>query len=164
MSESSSPGSVWRADWPQRLADQLRARGHASVGSFVSTEPTKSLVLLAAELGDFAAVQLEWAYLDEARQRGDMERCARDLLVRQLHEKLPLGWSASPLNESVMRRVRAVSGWSSSISSRCAEYLPLVRSLGRTMMEASPFPDAWLPADPDDPVLVEFFRRHWVEP
>jgi hypothetical protein len=160
-------GFAWRGDWQQRLKELLLARGFASVEAYAATSPTKSFIELAEDLGpgDVAAVQLEWTYLDDAKRAGTVERCARDLLVRQLHAKLPDGWTtARDSDAAVMPRVRATSAWSSSISSHLPEYKPLVRAIGDTMIRDDPFPIGWLPSSADDPILVEFFKHHWVEP
>ena len=160
-------GFAWRGDWKQRLQALLSSRGFSSAREFAATAPTKSFVELAEDLGpgDVAAVQLEWSALDEAKAAGDTEQIARDLLVRSLHGRLPAGWDTSRVDDAaVMPRVHAISAWSSSISSHLPEYRPLVRAMARTIMESDPFPTGWLPADPDDPLLVEFFQRHWVEP
>jgi hypothetical protein len=160
-------GYAWRGDWKQRLADLLKARGFESVEQYAATRPASSLVDLADDLGpgDVAAVQLEWTYLDDAALRHSVERCARDLLVRVLHTKLPAGWSTSRADEAaIWPRIDAVSAWSSSIGSHLPRYKALVSALGDKMIDDDPFPVGWLPANADDPILVEFFKRHWIEP
>jgi len=160
-------GFAWRGDWKQRLHELLAARGFSSVRSFALSSPTKSFVELAKELGpgDVAAVQLQWSALDEAKAAGEMERMARDLLVRSLHSLLPGGWDTSRIDDAaVMPRVHAISAWSSAISSHFSEYKTLVRSMSQTIMEQDPFPAGWLPVDVNDAILVEFFKRNWVEP
>src|ERR1700759_3255568 len=123
MSSSPFPpqqGFVWRGDWKQRLRTHLSARGFSSVRELATSAPRRSFAELADDLGsgDVAAVQLEWSYLDEAKLGGAVEHCARDFLVRQLCEHLPNGWATSRADEAVvMPRVRAISSWSSSISS-----------------------------------------------
>jgi hypothetical protein len=163
----SQQGFAWRGDWKRRLQTLLSSRGFTSASEFAATRPTKSFVELAEDLGpgDVAAVQLQWSILEEAKTAGNMEPAARGLLVRCLHDLLPAGWDISRVDDAaVMPRVQAISAWSSSISSHVPEYTGLLRAIGRTIMESDPFPTGWLPADANDPLLVEFFQRHWVEP
>src|SRR5690606_13373017 len=109
-------GQAWRDDWALRIAELLRARGHSSVTSFLMAHPRKSLVELASTLGGeaVAAVQLEWAYLDEAKAANAVEACARDLLVRAIHEHFPEGWQP----DDDRRHQLAFSGWSGPLKTR----------------------------------------------
>lgn len=160
-------GFAWRGDWAQRLQSLLSARGFSSVRAFAATAPTKSYVDLAHELGpgDVAAIQLQWAALDEARAAGEMEPLARDLLVRWLHGELPQGWTTSRVERAIVwPRANAISAWASSISAHLPEYNSVVSSLSRIILKENPFPLGWLPTNADDPLLVELFKRHWVEP
>lgn len=166
-SKNSSRASAWQGDWQVRLKARLAARGFSTTEEFISTQPVKSLVTLADELGpdDVAAVQLEWSYLDDAKLRGTIEHCARDLLVRQLHEKLPGGWTTTRIDmAAVWPRVNAMSAWASSISSRLPEYNEVVSAFSRRVQDENAFPVGWLPANADDPVLMDAFRRYWQNP
>jgi hypothetical protein len=154
-------GHAWRGDWQERLTALLRARGFSSAREFAATAPTRSFVELAEDLGpgEVAAIQLQWRALDEAAGAGDVEGAARDLLVRTFHAMLPGGWS-SPTTDR-RRLAGAIAAWSSSVSSHLAEYKPRLVAMSHAMLAEDPFPTGWLPAVADDPVLVEFFRKHW---
>lgn len=172
---------AWAGDWEQRLTERLRERGFSSATDYVATAPTTSLINLGHALGTdpnaplfqgdgFAADQLARRLLDEAKQRGDVERCARDLLVRRLHEKLPEGWRkewgpdvVGDMTTPFARRNSALASWSTVVSLRLPEYDETSLRVALAVRDAS-FPEGWLPADADDPLLVEFFRQHWKHP
>jgi len=137
------------------------------MASFAATNPTASLEALADALGpdDVAAIQVGWLYLDEAKANGTMKHCARDLLVRELHARLPGGWNSRRGNvEVVLPRVHAISAWTASVSSHLPEYDLLVGAIGDRIITEDPFPEGWLPTDVDDSTLVAFFDRNWIEP
>ena len=57
----------------------------------------------------------------------------------------------------------ALARWELSIATRLPKYADLVTRMG-TALCAEPFPVGWLPAAAEDPLLVHFFQREWVEP
>jgi hypothetical protein len=176
----SRPGSptAWQGDWEARLTERLRARGFESAADYVATAPTASLIVLGHALGSdptaplytgdgFAATQLERRLIDDAKRTGTLERCMRDLLVRQLHEHLPEGWHLEwgpdipgDTTTAVWRRAIVFSQWGSEISLRYPEYEPAVDAVWDAM-KASAIADGWLPSSADDPLLVDVFRRSW---
>ena len=169
---------AWHGDWEQRLTERLRERGFASATEYVATAPTASLITMGHALstdptaplfyGDgFAADQLKRRLLDEAKRRGDVERCARDLLVRSLHAKLPEGWRIDwgpdirgDATTPFWRHATALSNWTSSISVHLPECKVTLRRIADALDATKP-PEGWLPVDADDPLLVDIFRRHW---
>jgi hypothetical protein len=157
-------GHAWRGDWQGRLTSLLRDRGYSSAREFAATAPTKSFVDLANDLGpgDVAAIQLQWRALDEAKEANEVELAARDLLVRNFHAMLPTGWSSDAKERR--RLAGAIAAWASSVGSHLTEYKPRLAEMARAMVSEGAFPIGWLPIDADDPILVEFFKHHWVEP
>lgn len=166
--------AAWQGDWHARLTDRLRGRGFTSATDYVADRATVSLLVLADELSeghdDVAAEQIRRRLIAEARQGGNIERCARDLLVRSLHEKLPEGWHADwgvdvpgDRTTPIARRAIALGGWTSSISVHLPEYDDVLMGIALTLRDSSP-PAGWLPSSADDPVLLEIFREHWREP
>lgn len=150
------PGQAWRDDWALRIEQLLRKHGHSSVTAFIQAHPRRSLVELATRVGgeDVAAVQLEWAYLDEARAAGTIEACARDLLVRVLHEHFPDGWQP----DDDQRHQLAFSGWSAPLKTRGGARADTLAMWEALYDSAAP---GWLPMDGADPLLVDIFRRYW---
>jgi hypothetical protein len=156
---------AWEGDWRQRIKERLRERGFETTTAFVDSRPTASLLSLSRQLCqdmDVAAVQLQWVLIDEAEQSGTMERCARSLLVRELHEALPEGWhttwDAAP-GGSGRRLISACSGVYVAIPEPCRDAFDRVEE---ALWNAA-IPEGWLPAGPDDPILLEAFK-HWNEP
>lgn len=160
---------AWEGDYAGRLKARLQARGYASASEFAAAFPRTSLVALAATLGtnDVAAVQLERLLYEEAIERGTVERFARDLLVREIHDNLPEGWRRDwgpdipgDTTTARWRRSTAATGWATAVGSR-PEYDAAADRVMFALRDKAPFPDGWLPADADDPLLVAFFREHW---
>jgi hypothetical protein len=154
---------AWRGDWYERLKERVRARGFETVTAYADAQPTVSLLALAKQLTqerDIAALQIELVLLDEADSAGMVERCARDLLVRNLHEELPEGWHTQWNDDTQYRRAGVFSSWYATLGSR---YEPAVDSIFAAFV-AAPIPEGWLPDGPDDPILVEIFQKHWREP
>lgn len=150
-------GYAWRGDWQQRLAHLLATRGHNSVTSFLAAHPRRNLLDLANnELGggDVAAVQLLWTLLAEAKAAGTDAGadCARDLLVRSIHQHFPTGWN---LDDETAER-HAYGEWASELD-RIADVDTL--ALWETLVERAPA--GWMPQDINDPLLADVFRKHW---
>jgi hypothetical protein len=168
MTQRTRIGSAWRGDFDQRLTASLRERGFSSATEYVAQQPTASLVQLADELhADVAAVQLERRLFDEARATDAVERHLRDLLVRRMHEHLPDGWRidwgpdvVGDVTTAWARRAHTLAHWAHA--GWLEEYQDAIDRIIDAVLDGSaPFPAGWTPANADDPILVEFFRRHW---
>jgi hypothetical protein len=159
--------SAWIGNWYERIKGRARERGFATVTEFAATQPTASLLVLADQLSkgnDVAAAQLEKVLLHEAEEADAMEHCAKNLLVRRLHEKLPEGWPAEWNRDATIRRASAYGAWAAALGER---YQPSYRAIGDTLKAAAVdttlIPSGWLPEGPDDPILVAIFQQHWRE-
>jgi hypothetical protein len=158
---------AWQGNWRERIKERVHEHGFETVTEFADSQPVASLVTLARQLGrnrDVAAAQLEQMLLHEAEERSTVERCARGLLVRQLHEKFPEGWPGTWDDAIIFRRARAYSAWAGALSER---YKHCYRRVGEALRAASRdtsiIPPCWLPAGPDDPILFEIFAMHWQD-
>lgn len=160
---------AWEGDIEQRLTERLRARDFSSATAYAATQPTASLLVLADELGrlDVAAVQLERRLYAEAIATHSVERFARDLFVRLMHEHLPEGWHRDwgpdipgDMSTPRWRGSQVRSGWAASIDA-VADYKATAGHMMRALRDEAPFPEGWIPRDADDPLLVDFFSKHW---
>lgn len=145
-------------DWTELLSRALELRGFDSLTAYADSQPTASLAELAAELvGDIPAVVLEQELITEARAAGKMERCARSLLVRNLHANLPDGWQtrAEASGDEVSDVFFALG------MALPAAYEDAIARVQRAMSTAD-LPSGWLPSGPDDPALVELFASCWI--
>src|SRR5262245_37605027 len=107
---------TWAGDWRQRIAALLQARGYADLRDLFQRMPGATTLALADALGDdVAAVQLEQLYLATSSM-DELERRAKDLLVRQLRANLPEGWHATWSEDSRARRARALGAWAATIT------------------------------------------------
>lgn len=163
---------AWEGDIEQRLTERLRGLGYSSAAAYVATQPTASLLSLAKELGraDVAAIQLERRLYSEARAGNTVERFARDLFVRLMHEHLPDGWRLDwgpdipgDMGTPRWRCALVCSGWASSIDA-VDEYEACASRVMRALRDSPSFPQGWIPPDADDSLLVDFFRKHWAAP
>jgi len=120
------------------------------------------LLVLADELGkdDVAASQLEKILIDEAEDSGTIARCAKSLLVRELHEELPEGWRTEWDEATWFQVSKAYGAWAAALGER---YEQSYRRVWDVFIDTMPIPAGWLPAGPDDPILVEAFK-HWNAP
>jgi hypothetical protein len=159
--------SAWIGNWYERIKRRVRERGFATATEFADTQPTASLLDLADQLGkdDVAAAQLEKVLLHEAEEMGAMELCARSLLARRIHEELPEGWPTEWNRDATMRRASACGAWAAALGNRYeASYYRITDALKAAALDTTVIPPGWLPFGPDDPILVEIFRKHWREP
>jgi hypothetical protein len=154
---------AWRGHWYERIIERIYERGFETAAQFADSQPMASLVTLARQLGknkDVAGAQLEKVLLHEAEVAGTMERCARSLLVRKIHEELPEGWHTDWDEDSRYRRAGAFSSWFAGLGSSSEPAVDRIYGA----LEGAPLPEGWLPAGPDDPILVEIFQKYWDEP
>lgn len=153
-------GYEWRGDWRARLHDLLVARGFQRLTDFVNTRPTATLDTLANELGsgDVAPIQVQWVLAEEAKAADQLERCARDLLCRHLHE-VQGGWPASR-DWDVQEGVRhALIAWEGSLKDE--RYEPILERITTAMLDEEEIAPGWLPSNADDPIIIDLFERFW---
>jgi hypothetical protein len=161
-------GFEWRENWQERLYSLVRERGFGSVTAYADSRPGATLVELADDLGpgNVAPVQVEWRMVAEAEASNTIERCARSLLARGLRQYLPEGWHLEwpdvpgDPTTPLFRKLAAFGDVSGALSDA---YTAATRRLRRAF-DAADIPEGWLPTGPDDPVIVDIFRRHWAEP
>lgn len=155
-------GSAWRGGWSTRLQQLLASRGFETVSAFADTRPGLDLVALARELGpdDVAAIQLQWAMIDEALSAGTLERCARDLLARRV-ASITGGWPGAATGRPYERTwplIKTLSEWQSAF----AKYENAATDqIVEDLISSEDIPAQWRPSGPDDPVLVDAFHRRW---
>lgn len=154
---------AWYGDWHGRILERVRRRGFSTVTQYAGECPGVSLWALARELGpdDVAAVQIRTVLIEEAIRNRTVPRALRDLLVRELRASLPGGWCA-PLDGVARREVAgALASWKAELTIEdrldCFDD-EMTFEAGQRLLEAE-LPDGWLPAGPDDPIIVAFVDR-----
>jgi hypothetical protein len=141
---------IWRGDWAGRVRQRVREKGFPDANAFGEAFPVASFLTLADMLGeDVAAAQLETVMKGDASLALTFDRFARSALVRHLHEYLPDGWGSDD-----MGRASAYAHWGGSLE----DTFDPERDAAWDRLEALPPPPGWLPAGPDDPILLEAFR------
>lgn len=155
-------GFEWRGDWAVRLRDLLAARGFQRLTDYANTRPTSTLSALADDLGvgDVAPLQVQWVLVDEARAAGQLERCARDLLCRRL-SGIGGGWPADRRWDTQKSIRRALLAWQGSLGE--ARYDEVLQRIAVALLDATDIAPGWSPSSPDDPIIVDVFRRFWAE-
>jgi hypothetical protein len=174
-------GQAWSGDWRHRLAERLRVRGFETMTAFAEANERESLNAMGEELStehdvginraDLCAEQLLQVWRDEAQRAGSaaIERFSRRMLVGELHRDVPDGWRSdwsAPDADTERAASRLASVSARWVSNHSNEY----RSAADRVMDAliadgraGRIPSGWLPANADDPLLVEIFRLHWRE-
>jgi|ERR1700755_1503849 len=150
--------------WSTVLTERLTALGFKSVSEFMYIYDQASTVNLVKQLSipEIASMQLERAFMEEARSSGAqaIERCARNLLARDLINTLPQGWPAC-----TDRAQSADARLLYSVFTSLAYSLPIDCETAceavRLAMFVAPIAQGWRPVDGDDPLLVGIFRDHW---
>ena len=141
---------AWQGDWEARILDFVRRAGHPSLWSYLRAHPAVSLVDIAHDIGDAAAVQIERIAVAECVRERAMGALLCDLLARSIHAKLPRGWGSG--DEATRRMAFHVF--------RVPEpYKSLVQAMSKDLLETSVPPDGWLPLSGDDALLREAYER-----
>jgi hypothetical protein len=151
-------GKTWSGDWPARVLDRVQRRGFATVTQYAAERVGTPLVELAEELGpdDVAADQIMHLLIEDAVRTKTVPRMLRDLFVRELREGLPQGWRAPFDDEARSEVARALARWETALADHLDK--PSTFSAGQDFMNAE-LPIGWLPAGPEDPVIVAFVDR-----
>jgi hypothetical protein len=147
---------TWSGDWHGRILERVRQCGFNTANA--NDRVGVPLLTLAHDLGpdDIAAAQLQSVLLDEAQRTNTVPRLLRDLLVRELHYRLPEGWT-NPLDDRTRYEVvAAIAAWWAEFRDHLdAEGKAAAR---RALLEMD-LPVGWLPEGPNDPVIVAFVDR-----
>jgi hypothetical protein len=141
------------------ISAQVVRLGFASTAAYADASPDLFLEELVARLGlDGVHVsQFSLKLWEEATATGTTERCARDLLARDLRRLLPKGWS---------RRIDSPQAsvfylWEKALP---LNYQPIAKAIYHALKN-SDIPDGWRPDGSHDPILVEVCGNYWpVEP
>jgi len=149
---------TWSGDWHARILERVRQRGFESLTQYTSNHPGVSLLVLADDLGpdDIAAAQIRTLLVEEAVRTRTIPFALRDLFVRELRDALPEGWRYPLDDESRYNVTAAIVRWEGEIKEHLATEAAF--RTGQDFRNAE-FPDGWLPAGPDDPVIVAFVDR-----
>jgi hypothetical protein len=149
---------TWTEDWHTRILERVHRLGFDSVTQYAADRVGVSLVDLARELGsdDVAGIQVMHMLLEEAIRTNTVSRLLRDLLVRELRQALPQGWE-SPLDDTFRSKLaRALGRWEIELKHYLHDEPTFIA--GQALMDAE-LPTGWLPAGPDDPIIVAFVDR-----
>ena len=156
-------GHSWRGDWHRRMQEILHDRGFATLTDFARSRPAATLKALADELGvgDVAPIQVQWVLVAEARTAGDLEACARDLLVRYLRE-VTAGWPAEQGYVPQADVRHQLIAWQGAF--REERYDSALALMTRALLDATDIPCGWQPAGPHDSIIAAVFERNWPRP
>jgi hypothetical protein len=147
--------------WRGTLSHVLSIKGFASAAAYAESRSEASIVELCFELGPATtAAQLERALVMEAEASGTLERCARDLLARDLRAELPAGWpgvSDQVDDETCLRKAGVFHHLMTILPDRYASTIEHIQHA----MDALEIPTGWLPDGAADGVLIEIFGNYW---
>lgn len=139
------------------LAAAVEREGCPSLTAYGDTFPQADLLDLACVLA-IAGVHsghLATGLWEEALYAGELERCARGLLVRAVCTTL------RECEENSGSRVRyleeAFQLWRSQLPVNYRDVEEQIRAAVLTV----PPPEDWMPQDADDSIVVSLFNQHW---
>lgn len=176
--EIPATGQAWFGDWRARAQERLCQHGFKSFADFARSYPTASLTELAEHLStihsvrinysDIAAVQISTLWLEEANRAGAeaVEYMARRILVGELNRALPEGWFQGwPVLEGVespmWRLISAATSWSAALGEGSKATCYRIFEAIKDRALAGAIPVGWLPADADDPLVIELVTENW---
>jgi hypothetical protein len=137
----------------------LAASGHEAV-ELLRSFPADSLNELVDRLGhDASGFGLLMAIYEDAQQRGVVRQVAKDLLLRRIRERFPLGWIGI---EEVSPLVR-LGSWETSIEKYCpnTQYYHYARDILRELTINNQPHQGWRPEIASDPLIDGLFDRYW---
>jgi hypothetical protein len=135
---------AWEGDFEGRITRFARAAGHDGAWSYLRSRPGVSLVEIARDIGDAAAVQIERMVLAECLERGAMLDLICDLVARRVRSQLPKGWGSG--NDFAHSMAFLLTGLPQP-------YRDLTKRISSDLREASLPPKGWLPASGEDVLL-----------
>jgi hypothetical protein len=155
-----------------QLRERIKRRGYRTATAIAEAYPTRSVRAFARDLGgDPTATYFVALLFEEARANGTIARWARGLLVREIHAAHPDAWVRlwkdhpllSPGRTAAQHRADiAIKIWA-QLARQC---LPgTAAAVGRIEVAfgSMDFEDDWLPAGPDDPMILALFAV-WLTP
>ena len=147
-------------EWEQArplIAEAIGREGYPSLTAYSDTLPQADLLDLACILA-IAGVHsghLVMRLWEEAIRAGELERCARSLIVRAVCTRL------RECKENGGSRVRyledAFHQWRSQLPVNYGSVEEQIRAVVLTV----PPPEDWMPQNADDSILVSLFKQHW---
>ena len=153
-------GYAWRGEWGKRISQLFTQRGFHCLTDYARSMPAATLDAMANDLGpgDVAPIQIQWLLIDEAREAGALELCARDLLVRRL-QAVPEGWP-NGRGWDVQEDVRdELVAW--QVSLRDPNYADAMRTMVRELLKSDDIAPGWKPSSTNDPHIAALFERYW---
>jgi hypothetical protein len=154
----------WLAEHYEPMRQRARELGFDSLTAFAESQPLESTFRLGYQLSDdHLDRELARGLVYEAEQAGTLERCARDLLARALHFRLPQGWQPAWTTHPFGTGPRKFSAFDDLLHALHYRNEPVTAAIWDAL-DQMPIPEGWLPQGPDDPILVEVFAKHWQDP
>jgi hypothetical protein len=152
---------VWGGNWQAKLRSKLHSLGCENIHDFLVRYPAESYLKLAKRLGeDIAALQLIWMQFDEAVRDKQFREAAKDCLTREVTAHLKRGWGKGVRIDFHTAGVYA--DWIGELTRVEPQARPLADAVWKALKELQP-PEGWLPASPDDPLIVSAFDEGWPD-
>ena len=135
-----------------------------SVLEFLAANPGVSKFELAKRLAKRAnesvrVVGLVRLIYDEAAKAGVVREIAKDLLLREINDAFPNGWSSGDEIGPLVK----IGSWADPIHEhiRNLAFSSYARSIIKHLAVNHQPPDGWKPKSQSDPLIDELFDRYW---
>lgn len=143
----------------KKTEQALRLRGVTAI-RLLAERPLLSLTQLAKEIGHGAnAIGLEIAIYKEAQAMSCVREAAQDLIIREIREALPNGYTCSRPSHICV----ALGGWVQGFKRQITgdRLRSNVEAIARYLAQDAELADGWIPASVDDPYLKNAFESAW---
>lgn len=147
----------WESSRPVIAAAVVR-EGYPSLTAYATSHPGADLIAIAGllEIPGVHDGHLQLRLWEEASERGDLRRCACDLLIRLLCAALRARKTSGGTRASHVEY--AFDEWREQLPQN---YRHVVHPIRSALASVEP-PDDWYPVS-DDSILASLFERHWPE-
>lgn len=149
-------------EWTEAQSQALASRGFASLTAYADSLPTASLADLASNLGG-ELFALEQRLIEEATAAGQMQRCARGLLARDLRSEIPEGWRRDRANgrDLMVDQEFRIKGVFLTLLMAVPEAYHDAIERVELAIDRIELPEGWLPEGADDATLIKLFDSCW---
>ena len=152
MPEHATVDAMFR----DRTHKALSAAGYSALEA-LAANPRISIIELAKRINRGAsAIGLTMAVYHEAIGKDAVRQIAKQLLIRELLEEFPTGWSVDGNVHPLIR----VGTWHSEVANYTT-FGDYADRIVRHLAIDSPPQEGWMPEWPVDPLIDELFDRWW---
>lgn len=140
---------AWDKNWEQRISAFAASKGFPHIWDYLVAHPGVSLVAVADEIDDAAAIQIHQMIVKHCVEARKTPELICDLMAREIRDNLPEGWrTGSDFNHSQ----------ATFVGSLPEPYASLASDTARALLGDESIPKGWRPASGGDELLRRALR------